>query len=65
MAMGVPPKQGLQGHRPAPMPAAAHDGDETVPLINGGLAAKAMKGCQSIAQLQSQLRVKVGSACGS
>ena len=35
-----------------PLRPVAQDADETVPLVNGGLAAKALKGRQSIAQLQ-------------
>ena len=48
-----PKRQEQQGHR-QPAQQAQQDGDETVPLINGGLAAKAMKGRQSIAQFHSR-----------
>ena len=42
-----------------PLRPVAQDADETVPLVNGGLAAKALKGRQSIAQLHSRPRAKV------
>ena len=42
-----------------PLRPVTQDGDETVPLVNGGLAAKAMKGRQSIAQMQSRPHAKV------
>lgn len=50
MAMGLPPPQ--RAYRRAASAAArpgSNDADETVPLINGGLAAKALRGRQSIA----------------
>ncbi len=50
---GHPKRQEQQGHR-HPVQQVQQDGDETVPLINGGLAAKAMKGRQSIAQFHSR-----------
>lgn len=53
MPMGLHPKHAPQGQR-QPLKQVAIDGDETVPLINGGLAAKAMKGRQSIAQVQTR-----------
>lgn len=56
MSMGAMPPR--VGRRP-PLPAAAvqprsssDDADETVPLVNGGLAAKALRGRQSIAPQQ-------------
>ena len=42
-----------------PLRPVAQDADETVPLVNGGLAAKALKGRQSIAQLHSRPHAKV------
>lgn len=50
MSIGAPP--GPRGGRRAPVLAprpSSNDADETVPLINGGLAAKALRGRQSIA----------------
>ena len=58
MSMGVHGKQMSQGQR-QPLQPVSHDGDETVPLINGGLAAKAMKGRQSIAQFHSRPHAEV------
>ena len=46
-----------QAQRP-PLQPVPQDGDETVPLINGGLAAKAMKGRQSIAQFHTRPHAK-------
>ena len=46
-----------------PLRPVAQDADETVPLVNGGLAAKALKGRQSIAQLQSRPHAKVCLDC--
>ncbi len=60
MPMGLHTKHAPQGHR-QPLKQLAADGDETVPLINGGLAAKAMKGRQSIAQSQTRPQPKAGS----
>ena len=57
MPMGLHPKDALQGQR-QPLKQVTIDGDETVPLINGGLAAKAMKGRQSIAQVQTRPQPK-------
>ena len=53
MPMEVHPKRQEQSHR-RPGQQVQQDGDETVPLINGGLAAKAMKGRQSIAPFHSR-----------
>ena len=57
MPMGLHPKHAPQGQR-QPLKQVASDGDETVPLINGGLAAKAMKGRQSIAQFHTRPQPK-------
>ena len=58
MPMGVLAKQPSQGQR-QPLRPVSHDGDETVPLVNGGLAAKAMKGRQSIAQFHGRPHAEV------
>jgi hypothetical protein len=47
------------GARPPVAPRQRHvskDADETVPLINGGLAAKALRGRQSIAPHKVRVR---------
>ena len=58
MPMGLHAKPPPHGHR-RPLQPLPQDGDETVPLINGGLAAKAMKGRQSIAQFNGCAQAKV------
>lgn len=58
MPMGVHHKPPSHSQR-QPLQPLPQDGDETVPLINGGLAAKAMKGRQSIAQFHSRPHAKV------
>ena len=58
MPMGVHHRPPSHSQR-RPLQPLSQDGDETVPLINGGLAAKAMKGRQSIAQFHSRAHAKV------
>ena len=50
MVMGPPaPQRAYRRAGPMAIRPGSNDADETVPLINGGLAAKALRGRQSIA----------------
>ena len=59
---GINQRSAAGASRP-PLRPVAQDADETVPLVNGGLAAKALKGRQSIAQLQSRSHARVRHDC--
>ena len=61
LPMGVHQRSaaGQPGLPRPPLRPVTQDGDETVPLVNGGLAAKALKGRQSIAQPQGRPHARV------
>ncbi|BDA45731.1 probable dual specificity protein kinase Ttk at C-terminar half [Coccomyxa sp. Obi] len=70
MPMGPPhPQRGYRRVPPVAVRPCSNDADETVPLINGGLAAKALRGRQSIAPSRGHLgdvrKLRPGETAGA